>query len=273
MSFLNKHYYPPVNFWTVWFSEAMLFYFKKNNRILKSDDVVADIGCGLGYHSVSIAKKGVQEVYGFDISKDTMDVLKGFDTPVKFEAVDIVNSDIGDYISKFSVIFSSDVYEHVSSPQIMINNIHRMLSDNGVVCITFPNWIHHGQNQFDNIDVLRNQLTSSGFRNFNMEIIEEYSLVFRFFMKLYIVAQRVSDILLGVKRVKGETGGMPESNEFQEMYAFKKINKIKKYKLLIVILNLIYDSVKKITRITKPYISSNDLNIVKNKRIIFFAVK
>ncbi|HWA06361.1 MAG TPA: methyltransferase domain-containing protein [Ignavibacteria bacterium] len=178
-----------------------------------------------------------------------------------------------DYKERFDIIFSSDVYEHVDDPDLMLNNLYKLLKKGGVISITFPNWLHHGQNQFENVNEFEAKLHSAGFKNVNIKPIKDYGTLYKIFMKLYSFAQTISDKLLSIKRVEFQGSGMPESDEFHEMYAYKKVSKLKKYKFLCILINLMYRWIASVLKIRPPYIKDKKDNGVLGKRIIVYAQK
>lgn len=273
MSFLSNYYFPPVHFWTLWFSEAMLCYLNENGYKLKKEDSVLDIGCGLGYHCNTLASMRLKSVSGCDISNDTMKLLNEFPTSINFFKLNICEDDVAKYKHSFDVIFSSDVYEHVIDPQLMLNNIAFILKSDGRICLTFPNWENHGRNQLESKEVLIAQLTEAGFHKIHIEVMKNYSFHFRIFMSLYKFIQKLSDVLMGIKRKDVKGTSMPESDEFHEMYAFTKIQKLKKHKLLCSLINLNYDILKHILRFSSPYILNKNTEKVFNERILLYAEK
>ena len=186
MLVMSKYYYPIVHYWTLWFSEAMIYYLKKNGYRINQRDSIMDIGCGIGYHCFQVLKYKPQNVTGIDISSETINFLKAFTDKIKFEAKDISNGDISAYKEQYSMVFSSDVYEHVSNPLIMLDNINTILKPGGIACITFPNWDHHGQNQFQDINTLIRQIQNAGFKEFKISVIQDKSFIHNVFMKLYL---------------------------------------------------------------------------------------
>ncbi|KXK45373.1 MAG: type 11 methyltransferase [Chlorobi bacterium OLB5] len=271
MNIINKYYYPPVNFWSVWFSETVLKALKKNSGKINTDDSILDVGCGLGNHCFSMLDYKPVSVTGFDISGETINLLKSFTNKIDFKKIDICTDDISSYKCKFSIIFSCDVYEHVNDPQVMLNNLYYLLKDNGNIIITFPNFDDHGHNQLNNVSELSEKLESAGFKKHNIEIVRDRTFIYKLFTGLYIVMQNISDLIYGIKR--NPVNRMPESDEFHEMYAYKKINKIKNKKLLIFIINFTYNILKNIGRLTDVYITEKNINEIKNKRIVFWAEK
>ncbi len=273
MSFLSRFYYPPVHFFTLWFSESMIYNLKDNGYTIRKDSSILDVGCGLGYHCQNMLKFGVRESFGVDISKETIELLNSFGSKPVFRKLDICRDDITDYKEKFDIIFSSDVYEHVDDPDLMLKNLYKLLKKGGVISITFPNWLHHGQNQFENVNEFEAKLLSAGFKNVNIKPIKDYGTLYKIFMKLYSFAQTISDKLLSIKRVEFQGSGMPESDEFHEMYAYKKISKIKKYRSLCILLNITYRVIAFFINIFPPYKVNTNRNEVLGKRIMVFAGK
>jgi 2-polyprenyl-3-methyl-5-hydroxy-6-metoxy-1,4-benzoquinol methylase len=267
---LEKYYYPPVNFHSVWFSEMMLRNLKLNGRSINHNDVILDIGCGLGNHCFSLLDYHPAEIQGYDISKDTIELLKTFGKKVTFRNVDICKEDITGLKEHFSVIFSSDVYEHVDDPQVMLNNIYFMLKPGGEVSITFPNLDDHGHNQMNDVEELITRLKAAGFSKYKIVIVEGLTLPYRVLSKTYIFFQNLSDKFMGIKR---NPNRMPESDEFHEMYAFKKINKIKDKTLLVRYININYDILKRLCRLSSIYKLAGTGSGIKNKRFLFWAVK
>lgn len=196
----EEFYYPPVNFWSVWFSEIVIRYLKNNNCRISKDDTVLDIGCGLGNHCFSLLAFSTKEIRGFDISKETINLLKTFTDKIEFQHFDICKDDISKLKNIFSIVFSCDVYEHVSNPQLMINNIFAILSDGGVASITFPNVESHGHNQINRISEFENRLESAGFKEYKVEIIEDRTLIYKVFTGIYEILQNMSDKIFGIKR-------------------------------------------------------------------------
>jgi 2-polyprenyl-3-methyl-5-hydroxy-6-metoxy-1,4-benzoquinol methylase len=266
----KKYYYPPVNFWSVWFSEIVIRCLKNNKRKINKDDVILDIGCGLGNHCFSLIAFSPKEIHGFDISKDTINLLKTFTEKIEFRNFDICSEDISQLKNKFSVVFSCDVYEHVNNPQQMLDNIYAVLANGGEVSITFPNFENHGHNQITDLSDFKASISKAGFKQHKVDIIKDRTLIYRIFTKFYEILQDISDKIYGIKR---NPNRMPDSDEFHEMYAFEKINKLKDKKFLIFIINFVYNIMKKFGRLSSVYILSENSQDVMNKRIVFWAKK
>lgn len=268
---MKKYYYPAVHLWSIWFEESLFYYLNKNGYKITKNDSVLDIGCGLGYICFKLRKFHPKLISGYDVSESAIEFDKTFNSNINFEEKDITADEFTE--NSYSVIFSADVYEHVQDPLMMLKNVHKLLTNNGAACITFPNWEHHGRNQFDNINVLRDQLLEAGFKKIKIDIIQDYSLIFKFFMKLYLLLQKFSDKILNVNRIVTDGNDMPESDECGGMYGFQKNQKLKNKKVLLYTINILFDVIKIITRIQPPFKVTKDLSNVDNKRIIFFIIK
>lgn len=271
MTILNRYYYPPVNFWSVWFSEIVLRSLQKNNSKINKSDNLLDVGCGLGNHCFSMREFNPSSITGFDISNETIELLKTFPGNIEFKKIDICKDNISAFKSKFNVLFSCDVYEHVKDPQIMLNHLYFVLADNGVLSITFPNFDDHGHNQIKSVSELSEKIKLAGFKDHKIDIIKDRTIPYKIFTWFYILLQNFSDWIYGINR--NAYNRMPESDEFHEMYAFKKIYKLKDKRFLIFIINLTYSILKKIGRLSSVYTIEDDQKNIKNMRVVFWAKK
>ncbi|MCX7878076.1 MAG: class I SAM-dependent methyltransferase [Ignavibacteria bacterium] len=269
MNFFDKYFYPPVNFWSVWFAETVIRNLKNHSTIEKNKSYL-DIGCGLGNLCFSLNEFSPSEVYGFDLSGETIKLLQEFTDKIKFRKFNICKDDIRSYENMFDTVFSCDVYEHVEDPQLMLNNIYRMLKFKGKLSMTFPNFNDHGHNQVTRIEDLEDMLRKAGFRLFNIYLIKDRSFIYKFFTGIYVILQDISDIVFGIKR---NSNRMPESDKFHEMYAYKKINKLKKHKFLIIFINLVYELFKKTGRLSSVFILERFSVDLQNKRLLIYAEK
>ncbi len=102
--------------------------------------VVIDFGCGRGFESVQMAKNGAQKVIGIDIQERLIS-----------EARELAKvHDIADCCvfasrtkEKADIIISKDAFEHFDHPDIILNEMHKLLNPNGYVLASFgPTWLH-----------------------------------------------------------------------------------------------------------------------------------
>lgn len=102
-----------------------------------------DIGCGVGRVDILAAVKGFTTV-GVDIEKKVIALAKenakrfGLDAQCKFIAGNILQQKS---LSKqlFDVVICSEVIEHVSNPQEIIDFAYKVLKKNGLIILTAPN--------------------------------------------------------------------------------------------------------------------------------------
>lgn len=113
---------------------------------LKPDDVLLDIGCASG-HEVFTAAPHIKKGVGVDIAKSFTDAAEKFAkehniSNTEFFHVDAEQLPFPD--NSFSKIICSEVIEHVVEPQILLNEIRRVLTPDGIVVFTVPNWNSRG---------------------------------------------------------------------------------------------------------------------------------
>ncbi len=108
---------------------------KKNLKIL-------DVGCAEGKLAVYLALEG-HEVVAVDISssylKMARDLANENSVKIEFLKYDIEN-EIGILVNeKFDLIYFMDVIEHLRSPIAALENLRKLLSENGILIIHTPN--------------------------------------------------------------------------------------------------------------------------------------
>lgn len=98
---------------------------------------VLDVGCGTGYLSYLIAKKGAS-VVGIDYSKEALKIAKvKFNHPnLSFKQLDLTKNIRG----KYDVIVSLGTLEHQDNPFYVLKKFKKQLNPGGRMIITSPNW-------------------------------------------------------------------------------------------------------------------------------------
>ena len=106
--------------------------------LFANNKVVLDIGCNVGY-GCNIISEFSNEVVGVDVSRNAISIAKShYSKPrVKFKLVDGKSLPFKD--SKFELILSFQVIEHIVDYKRYISEIKRVLSPNGLVIFTTPN--------------------------------------------------------------------------------------------------------------------------------------
>lgn len=115
------------------------------NKInLRKDSKILDAGCGGGVEINSLYRFGFVNIWGIDISESAVsmaqkDFLNIADRVYKRDAY---NSSLpASMPSKYDLIISMEVMEHLYSPSTYLKNCHIWLNKNGYLIITTP---YHG---------------------------------------------------------------------------------------------------------------------------------
>jgi 2-polyprenyl-3-methyl-5-hydroxy-6-metoxy-1,4-benzoquinol methylase len=105
---------------------------------------VLDIGCGCGFHDVTIAERDhITSVVGLDYSTES---IKKADQhyphkKVQRSAIDIFDSSaMAPYNGQFDLVASFQVIEHLENPEAFFRLNQRCVKPGGFVCVVTPNW-------------------------------------------------------------------------------------------------------------------------------------
>jgi len=100
---------------------------------------VLDVGCGTGVIASRLASLG-HDVVGVDVAEDGIRLARSAYPGIRFEIASAYD-DLREIAGAVDVVISSEVIEHLYSPQRYLENIHSVLVPGGAVIITTP---YHG---------------------------------------------------------------------------------------------------------------------------------
>jgi 2-polyprenyl-3-methyl-5-hydroxy-6-metoxy-1,4-benzoquinol methylase len=118
---------------------ADIFRIIQKNVILKKNDMILDVGCGIGTISVFFSK------IGFDVTvveprRKLIKILKklAYENNLKLK---IFEQDFNNFFIKFKyqLIICNDVLEHIKNKENFIQKMNHALKNNGYVFIKIPN--------------------------------------------------------------------------------------------------------------------------------------
>ncbi len=102
---------------------------------------ILDVGCGSGANSAMLAAKG-HNLHGIDLSEAAIEKYRkqGFDG----RSGDIESGlDYPD--TSFDIVFCSEVIEHMTSPELLVAEMNRVLKPGGLLVLSTPNsafWLY-----------------------------------------------------------------------------------------------------------------------------------
>lgn len=105
-----------------------------------SGKTVLDVGCGEGHFARQLKELHDAEVWGVDISSESIDVAK---TLLDKAFVADVTASLEEFPDNyFDVIYFNDVLEHMIDPYTLLADISQKLSSSGKVVASMPNMRH-----------------------------------------------------------------------------------------------------------------------------------
>ncbi len=105
------------------------------------NSLILDAGCGDGRFAYLLKKLKKCEVYGIDISENSLKIAEK--NEVKIAQCDL-NIDKIPFNKKFDVILAIDVIEHLLNPVMALKQFKNSLKPNGKIIISTPNFARLG---------------------------------------------------------------------------------------------------------------------------------
>jgi 2-polyprenyl-3-methyl-5-hydroxy-6-metoxy-1,4-benzoquinol methylase len=101
---------------------------------------ILDVGCGTGaYVTIPLAHAGYT-VYGLDMNTPSIECARqlaseaGISSVVFYDSFELVEQE-----GPFHAIICSEVMEHLQDPLALLNRLHGLLGDGGILLVTVPN--------------------------------------------------------------------------------------------------------------------------------------
>lgn len=120
-------------------SPSLAIRLKHLTGYFPSDSDVLEIGCGEGYISDILQKKG-NRIVAFDYSKEAIGKAKQRNDKVKFIVSDFKEFS---YDKKFDYIIMTEVFEHLDLPdEVVFQKVISFIKQDGVIIFSIP-LVHH----------------------------------------------------------------------------------------------------------------------------------
>ena len=121
---------------------------KYNNLNLREGQLILDMGCGEGRHSIGALLETPANIVGMDLSfedlKTAQSRLKDFDTSELRTSCTFGLGNINDIPfedSSLDAVICSEVLEHVDSPNESVKELVRVLKPGGVMALSVPRYL------------------------------------------------------------------------------------------------------------------------------------
>lgn len=111
-----------------------------------ADKVVLDVGCGAGGKTMYYASQGVKHIVGMDIvshykaEAEQLAEQLGYADRFTFVVGDAAHTQFPD--NHFDTIIMNDAMEHVDRPDLVLDEVRRILKPGGRLYVNFPPYYH-----------------------------------------------------------------------------------------------------------------------------------
>lgn len=127
---------------TPWFGKKSVIEHQLRYQLavkLVRNKIAIDLGCGVGYGTLLLAKGGARKVYGIDISFNAISQAKNryYHKNIAYEVKDAMNTKLPSHIADIVVAF--EIIEHVKNHKKFLGEVARLLKPNGTLILSTPN--------------------------------------------------------------------------------------------------------------------------------------
>lgn len=145
-----------------------------------TDKKVLDVGIGLGHCAVALRELGCLQISGVDMDDRAFPRLN--DIGIQTAKCDISKEPIPYPDNAFDIIVAFHVLEHLSDPAHFLAEIHRVLSNKGVLLLATPDWQRYLKKFYDDETHVRpysrkgltRLLSRSGFEKIDLTGLEVF---------------------------------------------------------------------------------------------------
>jgi len=100
---------------------------------------ILTVGCGPGYIETPLVKME-HTVHGLDLNSDAEE--QATENGLIYHVADIMKKDINVF-TQVDWIIATDIFEHVTDPILLLNQLYKFLKPNGKVFLKSPNFGHY----------------------------------------------------------------------------------------------------------------------------------
>ena len=112
-----------------------ILWLNHGDTIIGPNTRMLDLGCGHGYPGKICAETGADVTFA-DFEDLRLQELK--DTP--FHYIDLNTSSLDNY-GQFDLVMCSNVLEHLSRPEQLLQSLSKLLKPNGIFYLSWTNWL------------------------------------------------------------------------------------------------------------------------------------
>jgi SAM-dependent methyltransferase len=195
----------------------------QNNKIL-------DLGCGTGNFINELKKRGC-DVWGVDIDKNAIEFIKKH-----FRLENVYAMSFDEFfklpnLPKFDVITFFEVIEHIDNPLEFIQNVRKLLKEDGMIVLSTPSRERYFVNYLQ-ADFPPNHLTrwnekaiSNLFRKINFEVIRvDYVKPFKFILDTISERFRFNLVAKTVNLLRNKEKGIQENSVQKKLFLAKLVH-------------------------------------------------